>query len=666
VPYTYLTFGQLATALLQRLQDTAGTFTSPAEAQVYLTEALRVLNAQTAVGTSGQFGVDFQFAFSPGDTWKSLNVAGSPRQRTVTDVAVETQMEYMLLEPPSGGTWNGTSQFNITNLSNALQYRRDELLLLSGANTVNLTTILSPTAGVRTVLPDTSLDLRRVRWNSSITPPTASSQPSLPADAVIVGIYPVLVVASQYQAAVHRFYTNVSGSTFKYPFDPSASSGNTSFSTTEFWGDSIGSNLSVLATTAITVDIDVALIQNNFLDTITVSAVGYAITYTSATPSISTVIPPPFALSAGQGLQWALPVTVTTAVGNPAFGSTTASPASITSPYVNASAYLELHESRSLSLSQESATWSGFSILLPAPAMPITPPTSSENTGNGRSYGSYTLWREDVVTANAFGNSLSLQTGSPESWMITANSPLAFDISEVPNVPGSWDLLLLFSGTPLAPPAATVLGLPDDWCWVAMYGALADCLSNSPEATDQLRAKYCQMRYERGMKAMMNLPWLLAASVANLPVDTPSFTEIDAYRQNWEINQPSDDPTIVVGGMDLIALAPFVPSTGVTVSSVLTVAGNAPIPINAAALVQLSRDAIEAVLAYAQHIATFKRGGEAFIATLPLYEQFEKFCREQNQRYANLGIMRTEMLLEGNRADEIDPRYPKEAMNVKS
>ena len=33
--------------------------------------------------------------------------------------------------------------------------------------------------------------------------------------------------------------------------------------------------------------------------------------------------------------------------------------------------------------------------------------------------------------------------------------------------------------------------------------------------------------------------------------------EINTQMQNWEQNQPADDPQIVVGGIDLIALAPF-------------------------------------------------------------------------------------------------------------
>jgi hypothetical protein len=442
--YSYLTFAQLEGALLQRLQDTAGVFTTSAEAQLYLQEALRVYNAQVQPNTGI---VDYVFDFDAGGTWLSINVAGSPRERTVTDAEIQTQMEYMLLEPPTGLTWTGTTQFNITALEQALQFRRDELLQMTGANPVNK--ILSaPVNSQRTILSDSSIDLRRVRW--------------IPDSSV-----------------------------------------------------------------------------------------------------------------------------------------------------------------------------------------------SSEAP--------YALGRGDVVSADAYGYALAIQPGAPDSWRVTSSPPLSFDVSCPPNCPGQWDTIQLYAGNALSPPTATILGLPDDWCWVAMYGALADALANSPEATDQLRAKYCLMRYERGMKAMMTLPWLLEASIASLPVDTPSYKEMDAYAQNWENTWPAGDPQIVVGGVDLIALAPF--NTGATVSSILTVVGNAQ--VDSTQPVQLSRDAVEQVLNYAQHVASFKMGGSDFLATMPLLKQFEDYCAAQNRRYAALSIFRPDMLQEGDRSEDTDPRFGPPRKEVK-
>jgi hypothetical protein len=267
----------------------------------------------------------------------------------------------------------------------------------------------------------------------------------------------------------------------------------------------------------------------------------------------------------------------------------------------------------------------------------------------------YALGREDVVTANAFGPLTNIQPGDPESWMITANPPLSFDVNRPPNQPASFEVLASFSGTTFAPPATTLIGIPDDWTPGLVYGALADVLANSPEGRDSSRAKYCLSRYEQFLKAMQKMPWLVQASVAGVPVDTPSYIEMDSWLQNWEERQPASDPQIVVGGIDFVALAPF--ATDSTVSTVLRVIGNAPIPQSDDEEVQLSRDGVDAVLNYSQHVASFKMGGMDFAATIPLYEQFEAYCRKKNAQYAALGIYRPQMLMEGNRADDISPRF---------
>lgn len=411
-------------------------YTSAAEADLYLAEGLRLLNAITYA-----WNADYDFAFNLGDTWKSLNVAGSPRQRTVTDAQIYDQMEAMLLEPMSGGTWTGTNQYNIGILSAALQYRRDELLLQSAANPVNMQ-LNSPLLSTRTFLPDSTLDVFRVRW-----------------------------------------------------------------------------------------------------------------------------------------------------------------------------------------IAQDSS-------------MP------------------YVLGREDVGTANAFQPQRGIQPNPPDSWMITANPPLSFDCSCPPNQPGTWDTILSFAGASFVPPTATLVGIPDDWTPALVYGALADVLANSPEGRDSARAKYCLARYEQLRKAMLSLPWLLEATVASISVDTPSYVEMDAWLQDWETRQPADDPQIVVGGVDLVALAPF--ATATQVQAVLTLVGNAPIPATDTAEVQLSRDGVDAVLAYAQHVASFKMGSVDFAATMPLLEQFEAYCRTKNAEYAALGVFRPQLLLEGNRADAVDPRFEEE------
>ena len=69
----------------------------------------------------------------------------------------------------------------------------------------------------------------------------------------------------------------------------------------------------------------------------------------------------------------------------------------------------------------------------------------------------YALGRGDVVSADAYGYSLAVQPGIPDSWRITANSPLQFDVSCPPAYPGQWDMLLLYGQNGLTPPTPSVL-----------------------------------------------------------------------------------------------------------------------------------------------------------------------------------------------------------------
>jgi hypothetical protein len=475
LPYTYVNFGALKAALLQRLQDTyvgytsstGSGFVSPTEAGEYIKEALHVLNAQAAI-----WNQDYVINFDLGSSWFSLDTPGSPRRRTLTDTELYNLIEYHLLEPATGGTWTGTAQYNITGISQALDFRRNELMQISGANTFNVTSIASPTSTNRTQLPDTALDLRRVRW-----------------------------------------------------------------------------------------------------------------------------------------------------VPNP----------------------------------------------LSPPAYTIPP---------------YALFREDTPAFDAYGVQDILDVDNPDSYSVTANHPLEFDVNTIPPVPGQWDLLVISSAVnPLSPPASTSMELPNDWCWVPKWGALADLMSNSPEGADRMRAKYAIQRYERGKKAMLALPWLVRASAARVPTDTPSVEEADAYVVDWEENWPGDNPQLVVGALDLVAMAPFADSggygaggyggggyggggyggwTALPISFVVTVVANAPIPTLDADNIQLARDGVDAVLAYAQHIAMFKLGGAEFAQTMPLFEQFEKYCEQENRRYAALGITRKLMIHYGSRDQDIDPRFERE------
>jgi hypothetical protein len=152
----------------------------------------------------------------------------------------------------------------------------------------------------------------------------------LPSDAVIQGIYPVVVAVNQQEVAIPYVVsgtglslTTITGAGLNNPFDAHSHSGG--FGTTVFWGSSIGTALSALTGQEIAIYLNTSLNVPTppnpgpfLIDALDANAVGYAIYYTSATPIIDPQMPAPFAIPAGQGVAWALP---STAFSSGAFGS---------------------------------------------------------------------------------------------------------------------------------------------------------------------------------------------------------------------------------------------------------------------------------------------------------------------------------------------------------
>jgi hypothetical protein len=64
----------------------------------------------------------------------------------------------------------------------------------------------------------------------------------------------------------------------------------------------------------------------------------------------------------------------------------------------------------------------------------------------------------------------------------------------------------------------------------------------------------------------------------------------------------------------------------------------------------------DVVLSYAQHLATFKQGGDTFAATTTLYKDFQRAAAETNSRLLELGIFADVLNTEGQRQNVLVPR----------
>ena len=430
--FQWLTMTEAVTQLGQRLNvvPSATTLWTPAELQIYITTALRQFNSLTWTWRQ-----DFQYN-DPSNLWNSLgSLPGSPRLRTTTDVDCYTEMEYMLLEPPSGGVWTGTNQFSVSVMSQALQRRRDEVLQITNANQSLMTGIPLTPNTIRTELPDTVVDVERVRY---------------------------------------------------------------------------------------------------------------------------------------------------------------------------------------------------------------IPTTGSPNT----------LYRDDTVAQEFYEAPLyQLQPGIPQTFSLSSEPPLSWQVDIPPNQPGTYEAIVLQSGAPFNPPTPTLLGIWNDYAWVLIWGALADLLGQESEAKDAERSAYALKRYQDGLQLMMKSPWIMLGKVNNVAVSLDSIVSLDRYDPEWDSNPSGFGPVIVVGGQDFVG-APVAQGIG------LTVLGNAPIvDAGTGTWLQVSRSDWDCVILLAQARAAWKQGGAEFKASLELEKAALQMAAAENTRLRSLGAFSDVIDQRGNQQERDMNRF---------
>lgn len=246
-----------------------------------------------------------------------------------------------------------------------------------------------------------------------------------------------------------------------------------------------------------------------------------------------------------------------------------------------------------------------------------------------------TLMRSDESGFNYYETGyLQAPASTPTEYNLASVPPLSIEVNIEPVEPGAFEVIALLSGGTLVPPADSLLNVPDDNAWVLKWGALGDLLDRESEATDRLRATYCKARYNDGLKLMAATPWVMEAQINGVAATMVSMSEMDIYRPEWDSQEP-DFQTIVIGGVDFFTVVPD-PDNDMSVT--LTVLANAPVPVADGDFIQCSRDVWDAILDYAQFLASFKQGGAEFVAAQPLEQGFMETAKATNGRLMKLGL----------------------------
>ena len=164
--YSFATLQNALDALDARLYNQVYQFWSQSELTLYIREALRTWNCLTNFWRS-----EMSVVSANGVWWYDLAAAaGSIVGYNVDQSELIQLIQSHLLEPLNVTyplVWGGSTQFSFTDILNALQSRQNDTL----GTTACVYTRSTPTAAssVRTILGDTTIDIRRVAWLPSST-----------------------------------------------------------------------------------------------------------------------------------------------------------------------------------------------------------------------------------------------------------------------------------------------------------------------------------------------------------------------------------------------------------------------------------------------------------------------------------------------------------------
>ena len=240
------------------------------------------------------------------------------------------------------------------------------------------------------------------------------------------------------------------------------------------------------------------------------------------------------------------------------------------------------------------------------------------------------LWRTDEAALTNWFRGWNNPAAEPSAYSVAASSPLTLQLAPPPNDEGFMNLLTIQTGPALDPAnGPTILGIPDDYCWIIKYGVLQDLLSGNSPVVDLTRADYCQARWDEGIALARISASILNVSINEMPVEVGPVEAQDAFNANWMNSTPGAPYAILSAGWNLFAAFPI--PDGVYGFS-CDIIRNMPIPSGPANFVQIGREFIDTILDYSVHLASFKMGGQEFTSSHPNYESLVKMASQQNDK----------------------------------
>lgn len=223
-------------------------------------------------------------------------------------------------------------------------------------------------------------------------------------------------------------------------------------------------------------------------------------------------------------------------------------------------------------------------------------------------------------------NNLRIRTGStPQAYAWDLRAPRIIEfappvtIAPLDNV----EIIGAFAFDDIDPSDPQPLQVPNDFCWVVKYGALADLLKSDGQARDPKRAEYCEQRYQMGVQIAQAYRKVIRVTMQGCRFAPVKFNDLDTRRPGWQNTPAQPDVAACEGGLLVFANIPD------GVYSIETdQIDETPVMVNAFDNIQIDQSNYDAIIGYAVHAAMFKVGGAEFEATMPLLQNMMALASE--------------------------------------
>lgn len=236
------------------------------------------------------------------------------------------------------------------------------------------------------------------------------------------------------------------------------------------------------------------------------------------------------------------------------------------------------------------------------------------------------LWPADTFMLTSGSQAWTIPD-VPADFTTYYSSSLDLLLAPPPSVAGFVHMITVNSGPDLNPAASeTVLGIPDDLCWVVKFGALADLFGQDGPGQDVGRAQYCETRWKDGIKLARISNYVQLGYQVGTPSFINSLEEQDTSEPDWVNNTPGAPVSLSISG-NVAAINPT-PDAAYALS--FQIVPKAVMPTAGGDFVQVGQEIIDVILDYAQHLANVKESANDIQETMGMYQNMVKLAAVEN------------------------------------